>query len=141
MQSNLLTPVEQQELALVREVNVEIALETIMRQKSLLSAVSLCISASGLQDKEVYLSLEIDAGHWSRIMKGDAHFPLNKLGELMNLCGNEAPLIWLARSKGYGLVQLETETQRLLRIEKERYAESAKENELLRKLLVGRAGI
>ena len=100
MQSNLLTPVEQQELALVREVNVEIALETIMRQKSLLSAVSLCISASGLQDKEVYLSLEIDAGHWSRIMKGDAHFPLNKLGELMNLCGNEAPLIWLARSKG-----------------------------------------
>ena len=139
MQSNLLTTVEQQELALVREVNVEIALETIMRQTSLLGAVSLCISASGLQDKEIYLSLEIDAGHWSRIMKGDAHFPLNKLGELMNLCGNEAPLIWFARSKGYGLVQLETETQRLLRIEQERHQKAIEENQLLRNLLVGRA--
>lgn len=84
----------------------------VARQQCMLSAVVLCVQASGLEDKEVYLSLGIDAGHWSRIMKGDAHFPVNKLGDLMDLCGNEAPLIWLAQSRGKGLVLLKSEAER-----------------------------
>lgn len=100
-------------LSLVRpRESVAVPDALVSRQKCLLSAIVLCVQASGLEDKEVYLSLGIDAGHWSRIMKGDAHFPVNKIGDLMDLCGNEAPLTWLAQSRGKGLVLLKSEAER-----------------------------
>lgn len=103
----------QHALSLVRpSESVVVPDALIARQQCLLSAIVLCVHASGLDDKEVYLSLGIDAGHWSRIMKGDAHFPVNKLGDLMDMCGNEAPLIWLAMSRGKGLVLLKSEAER-----------------------------
>ena len=84
----------------------------VVAQKCMSKAIALCVQASGLDDKEIYLSLEIDAGNWSRIVKGDAHFPVNKLCQLMDLCGNEAPLMWLAHARGKGLVLLKTEAER-----------------------------
>lgn len=105
--------IEHPELALSRRADkTEVPLALIQRQTTMAGAIALCVQASGLDDKEVYLSLGIDAGHWTRIMKGDAHFPVNKLGDLMDLCGNEAPLIWLANKRGYGLVMLKTEAER-----------------------------
>lgn len=109
--------------------------ELVRRQRSMLAAIALCAQAAGLQDKELYLPLGLDAGHWSRIVKGDAHFPLDRIGPLMDLCGNEAPLQWLAHSRGYELRPLESETERRLRLEQERAEELAKENRLLRGLL------
>lgn len=111
----------------------------VHRQKSMLAAIALCMQAAGLQDKEVYLALNIDAGHWSRIVKGDAHFPLDRLGPLMDLCGNEAPLMWLAHSRDYSLRPLESEMQRRAREAEEALAKAEAENKLLRGLLVGRA--
>lgn len=100
-------------LALVRpRESVAIPLDVVARQRNFLSALTLCVQSSGLEDKEVYLQLGIDAGHWSRIMKGEAHFPVNKLNDLCDICGNEAPLIWWARSRGYALVMLKTEAER-----------------------------
>jgi hypothetical protein len=139
MQSQVLSSVDQQELPLARKADaVTIPLQLIVKQSSFAGAIALCVQASGLEEKEIYLSLEIDAGHWTRIMKGDAHFPVNKLNTLMNLCGNEVPLQWLANSRGYALVQIETETQRLLRAEQDRRKEAEKENALLRNLLTGK---
>jgi hypothetical protein len=139
MQSQVLNAVDQQELPLARKADaVTIPLQLIVKQSTLAGAIALCVQASGLEEKEVYMSLEIDAGHWTRIMKGDAHFPVNKLNALMDLCGNEVPLQWLSNSRGYALVQIETETQRLLRIEQERRKEAEKENALLRNLLTGK---
>jgi hypothetical protein len=139
MQSQVLSSVDQQELPLARKADaVTIPLQLIVKQSSFAGAIALCVQASGLEEKEIYLSLEIDAGHWTRIMKGDAHFPVNKLNTLMNLCGNEVPLQWLANSRGYALVQIETETQRLLRAEQDRRREAEKENALLRNLLTGK---
>lgn len=113
MRSKHLSAVADPELALVRKVEKsEVPLPLVIRQPSMAQAIALCVQVSGLEDKEVYLSLGIDAGHWTRIMKGDAHFPVNKLGDLMDLCGNEAPLIWLSNSRGYGLVMLKTEAER-----------------------------
>jgi len=113
MKSKELSTVDYPELPLARSVEkVEVPLGLIVRQPSLSGAVALCVQSSGLDDKEVYLTLGIDAGHWTRIMKGDAHFPINKLGDLMSLCGNEAPLMWLAHSRGYGLVLLKSEAER-----------------------------
>lgn len=113
MRSEKLSPVDQPQLALTRKVDrFIISMEIVMRQRSLSQAIALCVQMSGLDDKEVYLSLEIDPGHWTRIMKGDAHFPVNKLNDLMDMCGNEAPLMWLANHRGYGLIVLQTEAEK-----------------------------
>lgn len=95
----------------------------IRQQGTLLAAIKLCISMAGFDsDKEVFLPLEIDAGHWSRICKGDAHFPVDKLTALMDLCGNEAPLLWLINARGYepsSLRAKESETETKLRVANE----------------------
>jgi len=58
------------------------------------------------------MSLGIDAGHWTRISKGEAHFPQEKLNALMDFCGNEVPLIWLADRRGYELKPLMTSLEK-----------------------------
>ena len=87
---------------------VEVPEKDIARQKNMTGAIKLCIASSGLKDKQVYLPLEIDAGHFSKILSDQGHFPHNKYGQLFDLCGNEAPLFWLAHSRGYGLVKLKS---------------------------------
>lgn len=117
---------EQISLDLVREMR-SIDEGLIATQQTMLAAIKLCISLGGFDaDKEVYGLLGIDAGHWSRIHKGEAHFPVNKLCALMDLAGNEAPLMWLVHARQYDLSSLrkrETETERKLRLALERIEE------------------
>lgn len=139
MKSKNLTSVDQQELKLVRSAApVDVPLDVIIRQKSLTAAIALCVQSSGLEEKEVYLELEIDAGHWTRIMKGDAHFPTNKLNDLMDLCQNETPLIWLANSRGRGLVLLKSEAERRAEIAEIRAEEAEKKLEWAMQILGGK---
>jgi len=95
-------------------------LTVVMAQPTLLAAIKLCISLGGFQaDKQVYGALDIDAGHWSRILRGEAHFPVDKLNDLMDLCGNEVPMIWLLLSRAYDPASLrkqESATERELRL-------------------------
>lgn len=127
MRSKDLTPVANLELPLVRKpAQASLPTELVVKQPTLSAAIALCVQVSGLEEKEVYLSLDIDAGHWTRIMKGDAHFPVNKLNLLMDLCGNEAPVIWLAHSRGYGLVMLKSEAERRAEVAESRAAEAEK---------------
>ena len=120
MKSNVLQSMDRPQLPL-RLVRAAQAIDTalVVAQPSLLAAIKLCISLGGFEaDKQVYGALEIDASHWTRIHRGEAHFPVDKLPALMDLCGNEAPLIWLAYSRGYDTTSLrkrETETERALR--------------------------
>ncbi len=111
----------------------------VRRQRSMLAAIALAIQAAGLQEKEVSASLGIDPGHWTRILAGAAHFPLDRLGPLMDLCGTDAPLEWLAFSRGFELRPLESELERRLREERERLEKVESENRVLRSLLEGRA--
>lgn len=118
---------------------IEVDQEVVFSRPSLSAAIALCVQVSGLEEKEVYLSLEIDAGHWTRIMKGDAHFPVNKLNNLMDLCGNEAPLMWLANSRGYGLVVLKTEAERRAEMAERALREERDKVRFLTELLHGKA--
>lgn len=141
MRSNTASAVEQGQLPLTRTpAQPEIPLDVIMQRKDLLGAINLCIDISGLDDKELYISLGIDAGHWSNIRKGKCgtHFPTNKLIQLMGLCGNQIPLIWLARVSGYGLHMLETEAERRLRLESEARKRAEEERDLLKGILQGK---
>jgi len=115
----------------------------VIAQPSLLAAIKLCISLGGFEaDKQVYGALNIDPSHWTRITRGDAHFPVDKLTELMDLCGNEAPLIWLAHSRGYdanSLRKRETETERALREAREALDAERVKVRVLTEALHGRA--
>lgn len=140
MQSNRLTLVDQPGLPLTRKVDkFAIPLEMVVKQRSLSQAIALCVQMSGLDDKEVYMSLEIDAGHWTRIMKGDAHFPVNKLCDLMDMCGNESPLMWLANFRGYGLVVLQTESERRAEAAEIALRAEREKTKMLTALLQGKA--
>lgn len=66
--------------------------------ESLLDAIHVCIHVGKYNHKYVAKKLGIDPGHFSRMMVGEAHFPTNKIDQLMQVCGNLAPLQWLARS-------------------------------------------
>jgi len=111
----------------------------VVAQPTLLAAIKLCISMAGLEaDKALYIPLGIDAGHWTRIHRGEAHFPIDKLPLLMDLCGNEAPLIWLVHRRGYDPASLrrrETETERMLREAQERIASLEQEREVTIRVL------
>lgn len=135
-------PIEQLQqrlLAMSRADMQSIDHNLIRRQPSLLCAVKLCISMGGLSaDKEVYVPLGIDAGHWTRITRGEAHFPIDKLVDLMDLCGNEAPLLWLLDARGYqidGLRRKESELERDLRMAREEVARMRAEQVIERRLL------
>lgn len=142
MHSSIANAVEQGALPLARAVVAQdVSLEVILRRRDFLGAINLCIDASGLEDKELYLALGIDAGHWSNIRKGKpaAHFPTNKLGQLMDLCGNEIPLIWFAHSRGKGVHMLETEAERLYRLERENHERTREKLALVTEIMAGRA--
>lgn len=131
--------VEQHELPLSRRaVMQDVPLELVTKRKSLLGAINLCIDLSGLDDKEVQLALDIDAGHFSHLRKGKGHFPPDKIGALMDLCGNEAPLIWLAHTRGYGLVVLKSEAERRAEEAEARAARAEEKARLLQEILQGR---
>lgn len=131
LESKKLKAIECLELPLARPPRAgELPLELVTKQPSMSRAIALCMQASGLDDKEVYLTLGIDAGHWSRIVKGDAHFPINKLGQLMDVCGNDAPLMWL--------VILQTEAERRAEAAEQALAVEREKVRLLTELMQGR---
>lgn len=132
----------QSELRLVRKAQ-QLDPSIVTAQPSLLASIKLCVSLGGFEnEKPVAHRLEIDPGHWSRVMSGNAHFPTDKLGDLMDLCGNEAPLLWLVHHRGYDLGSLrprESETQRELREAREALSRERDRSRMLAELLQGRA--
>lgn len=114
--------------------------DMVQQQQSLLDAILLCIQASGKEAKSLYLDLSIDKGHWSRIMAGKAHFPIDELEDLMQLCGNDIPLQWLAWRRGMGLHLLESEQQRLMREKDEQIRELQQQLKWATDLFRGKVG-
>ena len=120
----------------------DVDFDLIQAQPSFLSAIKLCISLAGFDyTNQVYLDLGIDASHWTRIINGKAHFPLDKLNDLMDLCGNEVPLYWLTYARGYdvaSLRKLESETEKALRIVQEELEREKEKNRIIVELYQGR---
>lgn len=131
---------EQGELPLTRAPQQQPVVDEVIRaQPTLTAAIRLAANACGLDEKEIYMPLKIDASHWTRILNGQAHFPTDKLDEFCEIVGNEIPLAWWAWKRGRGLHMLETEAQRLLRLEREENDRLERENKLLRELVQGKA--
>jgi hypothetical protein len=145
VQSNVLRRVVDQidlqpELALARPADVvEVPLEMVRKQRTSAAAFTLACTVSGLDDKEVYLSLGIDAGHFSRIKKGDAGFPPDRLAEFCALVKNTVYPEWISFQVGCTLVMIQTEAERRAAIATARADAFEAENKLMRQLLQGRA--
>jgi len=141
MTSKLLRAVDSQgEIPLTKPAQQQpVDPEVVFKQPTFSAAIRLAANCSGLEEKEIYVPLKIDASHWTRILNGAAHFPTDKLEFFMDIVGNEIPLLWLAHARGKGLVLLLSEAERLLKAEQERAEKLEDENKLLRDVLQGKA--
>jgi hypothetical protein len=81
----------------------EVSIAQVRRRPTLARAIVLAQEVSGLEDKQVYDAIGIDASFWTRIKNGKASLPPqgNGLNRYMDVVRNEVPLIWLNESRGY----------------------------------------
>jgi hypothetical protein len=112
-----MTQLEQQaELALARRgAAVSIPIEMIRAKRTGAAAFTLACDTSGLDDKEIYLALDIDPGYFSNIKKGKATLQADKVQGFCAVVGNNVYVEWAAYQVGCTLVRIESETERLLR--------------------------
>lgn len=73
--------------------------------QSRLDAIILCIQLSRLPQRIVAKRLGLDAGHLTRILQGLAYFPDQKSIDLMQVCGNYAPMQYEAMATGFQLFE------------------------------------
>lgn len=130
----------QAELALSRAPEkVAVPIELVRQQKTAAAAFSLACSVSGLEDKEIYLAIGVDAGYFSNIKKGTATLQAGKVAEFCAQVGNTIYLEWLAYQVGCTLVVIKTEAERRAEAAEQRAAAAEAENRLMRQLLQGKA--
>lgn len=130
---------DQPELALAREATaVRVPIEMIRVQKTAAAAFTLACTSSGLDDKEIYLSLGIDAGYFSNIKKGKATLQADLVADFCKLVKNTVYAEWQAFQVGCTLVMIKTEAERRAELAEERAKAAEAENKLMRQLLAGR---
>jgi hypothetical protein len=136
-----LSPADAQgDLALIRRAEPnDVAVEMIQRQRTGAAAFCLACQSSGLEDKEIYGALAIDAGYFSRIKKGEATLQADLIETFCAIVANRIYPEWIAYRVGCTLVQIKGEAERQLEAERARRIEAEKENRLLRDLVQGRA--
>ena len=130
----------QGELALSRCAQPnEVPEEMMQRQKTAAAAFCLACQSSGLEDKEIYSALRIDAGYFSRIKKGEASLQADLVQPFCEVVANRIYVEWLAYQVGCKLVQIKSEVERRAERAEERLRAVDAENKLMRQLLQGRA--
>lgn len=104
---------------------VEVTPTEVMRERDFGGAIQLALKAAGLEQKEVQSDLRMDKGQFSRWLSGQEGIKWEKLTALMDLCGNDAPLLWMLHVRGYDLGsvrKVETELQSENRMLREKLA-------------------
>ncbi|MFZ6755775.1 transcriptional regulator [Undibacterium sp. Ji50W] len=129
----------QNELALARPPQqTSVPVEMIRAKRNSGAAFSLACDASGLDDKEIYLALEIDAGYFSNIKKSKATLQGDLVRDFCRVVGNTIYPEWLAYQVGCTLVMLRSEAERRAD-DAERRARDAEEKLLfLTKIMQGK---
>lgn len=109
----------------------EVRPEEVARKQTLGAAIELCAELAGFAlDKELQQTLDVDKGQFSRWQSGQEGIKWEKFTALMDVCGNDAPLLWMLHQRGYDLHSLrrrETEIERKLRVAQERIVELERE--------------
>lgn len=115
-------------------IPVEVRPDEIAREKTLGAAIELCAKVAGHEfDKTLQLALGVDKAQFSRWQSGSEGIVWPKLGRLMDICGNDAPVLWMLHARGYDLHSIrrqETSVERENRVLRE-------ENAALRRVMLG----
>ena len=115
---------------------VEVDFDSLARKKSLGGAIELCAELAGFGlDKQLSGRMQVDKSQFSRWHTGEEGVKWPKLQLLMDICGNDAPAMWMMQDRGWDIKsfrKLETETQRENRMLRE-------ENSALKRLMLGGA--
>jgi hypothetical protein len=118
--------------------------QEVAREKTFGGAVALCAKAAGLEPKQVTDAVRtsegraVDKAAWSRWVNDNEGVEWNKLVQIMDKCGNDAPLFWMLHARGYDLSSLrrqETELEKRLREAQEELARERAERAIERQLL------
>lgn len=130
----------QRELGLTRRAEPnDVPVELVQRQKTAAGAFALACQSSGLEDKEIYGELGLDAGYFTRMKKGEATLQADLIEKFCFVVGNRIYPAWVAFQVGCALVEIKTEAERRAEALAARLSESENENRLLRSLLQGKA--
>ncbi len=111
----------------------DVTAQEIARETSLGGAIDLCAKVAGLEPKQVQAELKLDKAQWSRWASGQEGVIWPKLQAVMDLCGNDAPILWMLLARGYDLASLrkrETDLEKQNRMLRE-------ENAALKRVLQG----
>lgn len=121
---------------------VPVPLDAIERKKTLGHAMELCAELAGFEfDKQLQTRLDVDKAQFSRWQSGAEGIVWPKFVRLMDLCGNDAPLLWMNHQRGWDLASMrrrESETERDLRIAREEIERLKVERRVLVDALNGR---
>lgn len=116
--------------------------QEVARKRTLGAALELCADLAGFGlDKELQQRLGVDKAQFSRWMAGTEGIVWPKFCALMDACGNDAPLLWMAHQRGYDLESLrlrESETERALRDAQEALEAERNKVRLLTDVINGR---
>jgi hypothetical protein len=119
----------------------DVTTQEIAREQTLGGAIDLCVKAAGFTPKQVQDAIKADKAQFSRWTDGKEGIVWPKLIALMDACGNDAPLFWMLRARGYDLASLrrcETEIEKELRITKEALLAERGKNRTLVEAMHGR---
>jgi hypothetical protein len=126
----------------------EVTPQEVAREKTFGGSIALCAKAAGLEPKQVTDAVRtsegkaVDKAAWSRWVNDNEGVEWPKLVQIMDRCGNDSPLLWMLHARGYdihSLRRLESETERELRITRERLAAVEAANLVLVNAMNGRA--
>lgn len=121
---------------------VPVPLDAIERKKTLGHAMELCAELAGFEfDKQLQTRLDVDKAQFSRWQSGAEGIVWPKFVKLMDVCGNDAPLLWMNHQRGWDLAAMrrrETETERELRMAREEIAMLKLKNKVLVEAVAGR---
>ena len=112
---------------------VEVDAREVVRKHTLGGAIDLCLEVAGLEPKRLQADLKLDKAQFSRWQSGQEGVIWPKLSAVMDRCGNDVPLLWMAHDRGWDLGSMrrvENELQRQVRLLQE-------ENVALKRVLMG----
>ena len=133
---------DQPELALTRTAqSVAVPMEMICGKKTCGSAFSLACDASGLDDKEIYMALGIDAGYFSNIKKSKATLQADLVREFCKVVGNTIYLEWLAYQVGCRLVMIQSEAERRAEHAEARAKDAEEKLKFLTQVMQGKVSV
>lgn len=90
-------------------IAIEVPLSEVVRKSSLGKAIEYCAELAGYSyDKELEKALadagaKVDATQLTRWKQGAEGIKWEKLTAVMDVCGNDAPLLWMLHARGYDI--------------------------------------